>query len=82
MFDNALRGNVPPPVNGAVSSLIEHARTLRGFAEFLTFKIGEGSLSEELEAAVLRDGEGLLRLAISCLEFDQTIRGSSSVQVK
>ncbi|KAG8212962.1 hypothetical protein J3R82DRAFT_11328 [Butyriboletus roseoflavus] len=80
-FENALRGNVPS-VNGAVSPLMEHARTLRVFAEILDVKIAEGSLSEELETAVLRDGEALLRLAICCLEFDQTIRGSGSAQVK
>lgn len=82
-FDNALRGQVvPPTVNGVASPLIEHARTLRIFAELLKLKISEGSLNEELETAVLRDGEALLRLAISCLEFDQAIHGSDSAQVK
>ena len=76
MFDNALRGNVPPSVNGVANPLSEHAQTLRVFAELLKSKILEGSLSEELETAVLRDGEALLRLALCCLDFDQAIRDS------
>ena len=76
MFDNALRGHVPPTSNNVASPLDEHARTLRAFAERLKAKISEGNLSKELETAVLRDGEALLRLALCCLEFDQALRGS------
>jgi len=76
MFDNALRGDVVPTVNGVASPLGEHARTLRVFAELLKSKISEGNLSKELETAVLRDGEALLRLALRCLEFGQAISGS------
>ncbi|KAF8552050.1 hypothetical protein OG21DRAFT_1486512 [Imleria badia] len=75
-FDNALRGHVPPSVNGIANPLGEHARTLHVFAELLKSKISEGSLSKDLETAVLRDGEALLRLALCCLEFDQAMRGS------
>lgn len=76
MFDNALRGHAAPTVNGVASQLGEHARTLRVFAELLKSKISEGTLSKELETAVLRDGEALLRLALRCLEFGQAISGS------
>lgn len=82
MFDNALRSHyVPPTVNGVVNPLVEHAQTLRAFAELLRSKISEGRLSEELETAVLRDGMPFFGLAISCLEFDQAIRGSESGKV-
>lgn len=77
-FDNALRGNVLPPVNGVEGALGEHARTLRVFAQLLESKISEGTLSEELEKAVLRDGEALLRLALCCLDFDQAVQGSTA----
>ncbi|KAG6369683.1 hypothetical protein JVT61DRAFT_14108 [Boletus reticuloceps] len=79
MFDDALRGRVPltRTVNGgATGPFGDHARTLRVFAELLKNKISEGNLSAELEAAVLRDGEPLLRLAVCCLELDQAMRGS------
>lgn len=77
MFNDALRGRVPPTENEGVTSLLgEHAQTLRVFAELLKSKRSEGSLSKELETAVLRDGDALLRLAMSCLEFDQAIAGS------
>jgi len=74
MFNDALRGRVPPTENDDVTSPVgEYARTLCVFAELLKSKLSEGSLSKELETAVLRDGEALLRLAMSCLEFDQAI---------
>ncbi|KAN0092701.1 hypothetical protein V8E55_003485 [Tylopilus felleus] len=75
-FDHALRGRLPPTANGVASAFGEHARTLRVFADLLTSKMSEGSLSRELETAVLRDGEALLRLALCCLELDQAIKGS------
>jgi len=77
MFDDALRGHVPPTVmNGVVFCLLgEYAQMLRAFSQLLQFKISQDHLSEELETAVLRDGEALLRLALSCLDFDQAIRG-------
>lgn len=78
MFDNALHGNASPCANASANPLSEHARTLRTFAELLKSKISEGSLSEELEKAVLRDGDALIRLAQCCLDFDQVIQGPSS----
>ncbi|KAG9315392.1 hypothetical protein JVU11DRAFT_4540 [Chiua virens] len=76
-FDNALRGHVPTLDDAVLDNpLREHARTLRVFAEVLRSKVAEGILSEELKAAVLRDGEALFRLAVCCLDFDQAIRGS------
>ena len=75
-FDYALRGLAPPAENGVTSPLGEHARTLRVFAELLKTKLSEGTLSKELETAVLRDGQPLLKLAVCCLEFDKAIRGS------